>query len=122
MSDLDAVFKQEYGKVVASLARRFGDLDLAEEAVSEALVAAVEHWQSGLPPKPGGWLTTAATRKALDRLRRESARDTKQREALMLVDDSPTEPTGPVVDDRLRLVFICCHPALAPEARVALTL
>ncbi|MFE6028831.1 RNA polymerase sigma factor [Streptomyces niveus] len=122
MSDLDAVFKQEYGKVAASLARRFGDLDLAEEAVSEALVAAVEHWQSGLPPNPGGWLTTAATRKALDRLRRESARDTKQREALMLVDDSPTEPTGPVVDDRLRLVFICCHPALAPEARVALTL
>ncbi|MFF2503518.1 RNA polymerase sigma factor [Streptomyces sp. NPDC058067] len=122
MSDLDAVFKQEYGKVVASLARRFGDLDLAEEAVSEALVAAVEHWQSGLPPNPGGWLTTTATRKALDRLRRESARDTKQREALMLVDDSPAEPTGPVVDDRLRLIFICCHPALAPEARVALTL
>ncbi|MFI9273355.1 RNA polymerase sigma factor [Kitasatospora sp. NPDC052896] len=122
MSDLDAVFKREYGQVVASLARRFGDLDLAEEAVGDALVTAVEHWRSGVPANPGGWLTTTATRKAIDRLRRESVRDSKHQAALALVDDTPAEPTGPIGDDRLRLIFTCCHPALAPEARVALTL
>ncbi|MEU6017980.1 RNA polymerase sigma factor [Streptomyces sp. NPDC047515] len=122
MTDLDAVFKQEYGQVIATLARRFGDLDLAEEAVSDALVAAVEHWQSGVPANPGGWLTTTAMRKAIDRLRRESARKSKHQAALMFIDDTPIEPTGPISDDRLRLIFTCCHPALAPEARVALTL
>lgn len=109
--------------MVAGLARRFGDLDLAEDAASDAYVAAVERWpRDGVPPNPGAWLTTTATRKAIDRLRRESLRDGKHQAAQMLSDDTPHEPTGPVEDDRLRLVLICCHPALAVEARVALTL
>lgn len=122
MSELDAIFKQEYGQLIATLARRFGDLDLAEDAVGDAFVAAVEHWQSGVPANPGGWLTTTATRKAIDRLRREAARTAKQEAALMFIDDSPVEPSGPISDDRLRLIFTCCHPSLSPEARVALTL
>ena len=114
---------EEWARVVAGLARRFGDLDLAEDAAAEAYVAAVERWpRDGVPPNPGAWLTTTATRKAIDRLRRESHRDDKHQAAHMLSDDTPPEPTGPVDDDRLRLVFICCHPALAMEARVALTL
>jgi len=109
--------------VVATLARRFGDLDVAEDAVSEALLTAVERWPvEGFPPNPGGWLTTTAGNKAIDRIRRESRRDDKHQDALMITDDTPREPTGPVEDDRLRLVFTCCHPALAPEARLALTL
>jgi RNA polymerase sigma-70 factor (ECF subfamily) len=120
---VEAVFRDEFGRVVASLARRFGDLDVAEEAAGEALVVALEKWRvDGIPPNPGGWLTTTATRRALDRIRRESRRDDKHRQAAMITDDDPHEPTGPVEDDRLRLIFTCCHPALAPEARVALTL
>ncbi len=115
--------RDEWARVVAGLARRFGDLDLAEDAAAEAFVAAVERWpRDGVPPNPGAWLTTTATRKAIDRLRRESRRDVKHQAAHMLSDDTPPEPTGPVEDDRLRLVFTCCHPALAMEARVALTL
>jgi RNA polymerase sigma-70 factor (ECF subfamily) len=114
---------EEWARVVAGLARRFSDLDLAEDAAAEAFVAAVERWpRDGVPPNPGAWLTTTATRKAIDRLRRESRRDDKHQAAQMLSDDTPPEPTGPVEDDRLRLVFTCCHPALAMEARVALTL
>ncbi|MEG3635834.1 RNA polymerase sigma factor [Micromonospora palythoicola] len=115
--------REEWARVVASLARRFGDLDVAEEATAEAFVAAVERWpREGLPPSPGGWLATTATRKAIDRLRRESQRDVKHRAARIVHDDTPAEPTGPIEDDRLRLVFTCCHPALAMQARVALTL
>ncbi|MEV4685981.1 RNA polymerase sigma factor [Microbacterium sp. LWH3-1.2] len=115
--------REEWARVVAGLARRFGDLDLAEDAAAEAFVAAVERWpRDGPPPNPGAWLTTTATRKAIDRLRRESHRDAKHQAAHMLSDDTPHPPTGPVEDDRLRLVFICCHPALPIEARVALTL
>lgn len=122
-ADLERVFRDEYGRVVASLARRFGDLDIAEEAASEAVLAAVERWPlDGVPPNPGGWLTTTAGNKALDRIRREGKREQKHRDALMIADDEPHRPTGPVHDDRLRLIFTCCHPALAPEARVALTL
>lgn len=114
---------EEWARVVAGLARRFGDLDLAEDAAAEAFTAAVERWpRDGVPPNPGAWLTTTATRKAIDRLRRESRRDDKHKAALMLSDDSPPEQTGPVDDDRLRLIFTCCHPVLAMEARVALTL
>jgi RNA polymerase sigma-70 factor (ECF subfamily) len=117
------VHHEEWGRVVAGLARRFGDLDLAEEAAAEAFSVATERWpRDGIPPNPGGWLTTTATRKAIDRLRRESHRDLKHQAAQMLSDDTPLEPTGPVEDDRLRLVFTCCHPALAMEARVGLTL
>ncbi|WP_416900821.1 RNA polymerase sigma factor [Micromonospora echinospora] len=116
-------YHEEWARVVAGLARRFGDLDVAEEATAEAFVAAAERWpRDGVPPHPGGWLATTATRKAIDRLRRESQRDAKHRAARIVYDDSPPEPTGPVEDDRLRLVFTCCHPALAMEARVALTL
>ncbi|KAA9106339.1 RNA polymerase sigma factor [Microbacterium rhizomatis] len=114
---------EEWARVVAGLARRFGDLDLAEDAAAEAYAAAVERWpRDGVPPNPGAWLTTTATRKAIDRLRRESHRHDKHRAALIMSDDTPHEPTGPVEDDRLRLIFICCHPALPMEARVALTL
>jgi RNA polymerase sigma-70 factor (ECF subfamily) len=120
---VDRVFREEYGRVIASLVRRFGDLDLAEEAASEALVAALEKWpEDGVPPNPGGWLTTTAGNRAIDRIRRERQRDAKHRAALMTFDDTPHEPTGIVEDDRLRLIFTCCHPALAPEARIALTL
>lgn len=120
---LTRVHHEEWARVVATLARRFGDLDVAEEAAAEAFAAAVERWPAdGIPPHPGGWLTTTATRKAIDRLRRESRRDAKHQAAQMLYADSPPERTGPVEDDRLRLVFTCAHPALAMEARVALTL
>jgi len=114
---------EEWARVVASLTRRFGDLDIAEEAAGEALVAALERWPaSGVPANPGGWLTTTAANRAIDRIRRENQRDAKHQAALMYHDDTPHEPTGPVEDDRLRLLFTCCHPALAPEARIALTL
>ncbi len=120
---LSRAHQDEWARVVAGLARRFGDLDLAEDAAAEAYAIAVERWPlDGVPPNPGGWLTTTATRRALDRVRRESKRRAKHEAADMLLDGSPPEPTGPVVDDRLRLVFTCCHPALAMEARVALTL
>lgn len=115
--------REEWARVVATLARRFGDLDLAEDAAAEAFAAAVERWpHDGIPPNPGGWLTTTATRRAIDRIRRESQRDARHQAAQMLYDDTPAEPVGPVHDDRLRLVFTCCHPALSMEARVALTL
>lgn len=115
--------RTEWARVVAGLTRRFGDLDIAEDAAAEAFAAAVETWRrDGIPPNPGGWLVTTAQRKALDRLRRESQRDAKHEAAHMIVDDSPGMPVGPVEDDRLRLIFTCCHPALAMEARVALTL
>lgn len=115
--------RAEWGRVVARLAGRFGDLDVAEEAAAEAFAAAVERWPiDGIPPNPGGWITTTAQRKAIDRLRREAKRDNKHQAALMVRHDEPAEPTGAVVDDRLRLIFTCCHPALAMEARVALTL
>lgn len=115
--------REEWARLVAGLARRFGDLDLAEDAAAEAFVVAVERWPGdGVPPNPGAWLTTTATRKAIDRLRRESHRDVKHQAARMLLDDAPPDPTGPVEDDRLRLVFTCCHPTLALETRVALTL
>ena len=109
--------------MVASLTRRFGDLDIAEEAAAEAFATAVEQWPArGVPPNPGAWLTTTANRKAIDRIRRESKRDDKQREAQLLYDDEPPEPLGAIEDDRLRLIFTCCHPALAMQTRVALTL
>jgi RNA polymerase sigma-70 factor, ECF subfamily len=120
---VERVFREEYGRLIASLVRRFGDIDVAEEAAGEALVTALEKWTtSGVPPNPGGWLTTTAGNRAIDRLRREKQRDAKHQAALMQHDDTPHEPTGPVEDDRLRLLFTCCHPALAPDAQIALTL
>jgi RNA polymerase sigma-70 factor (ECF subfamily) len=114
---------EEWARVVAGLARRFGDLDIAEEAAAEAFATAIARWPAdGVPPNPGGWLTTTANRKAIDRIRREKVRDDKQREAQMSFEDDPPEPLGTIEDDRLRLIFTCCHPALAIETRVALTL
>lgn len=115
--------REEWARVVASLTRRFGDLDLAEEATAEAFATALERWPSnGVPPNPGAWLTLTANRKAIDRIRRENKRHLKHKEAQTLHDDDPRKPVGAVDDDRLRLVFTCCHPALAMENRVALTL
>jgi RNA polymerase sigma-70 factor (ECF subfamily) len=117
------VHREEWARVVASLARRFGDLDIAEEAAAEAFATAVERWPAdGVPPNPGAWLTTTATRKAIDRIRRENKRGDKQKEAQLLYDDDPPGPSGAIDDERLRLIFTCCHPALAMETRVALTL
>ncbi|MGV9595371.1 RNA polymerase sigma factor [Streptosporangium sandarakinum] len=126
MSDVEEAITRahhgEWARVVAALTRRFGDLDIAEEAAAEAFATAVERWPAdGVPPNPGAWLTTTANRKAIDRIRRENKRDDKHREAQMTYDDPP-EPVGAIHDDRLRLIFTCCHPALAMEARVALTL
>jgi RNA polymerase sigma-70 factor (ECF subfamily) len=120
---VERVFREEYGRLIASLVRRFGDIDIAQEAAGEALVAALEKWpQAGVPANPGGWLTCTAAHRAIDRIRRENQRDAKHQAASMYHDDTPHQPTGPVQDDRLRLLFTCCHPALAPQARIALTL
>src|ERR671910_2506662 len=129
MTEIDEVItrvhRDEWARVVAILARRFGDLDIAEEAAAEAFATAVERWPAdGVPPNPGAWLTTTAGNKALDRVRRESRRADKQKQAHMLTHQlsGPPDPVGAIADERLRLVFTCAHPALAMEARVALTL
>jgi RNA polymerase sigma factor (sigma-70 family) len=122
-AEVAAVFRAEYGRAVAVLARVFGDLEIAEDAVQEAFVAAVEKWPAaGLPPSPAGWIITTARNRAIDRLRREASREDKQAQAALLqAQDEPVEE-GVVRDDRLRLIFTCCHPALALNVRVALTL
>ncbi|MGH3407872.1 MAG: RNA polymerase sigma factor, partial [Streptosporangiaceae bacterium] len=130
MADVpDAITRAHHGewaRLVASLTRRFGDLDIAEDAAAEAFATAVERWPGdGVPPNPGAWLTTTANRKAIDRIRRENKRGDRQKEAQLLYDDDPPDPPGPpdaIDDERLRLIFTCCHPALAMETRVALTL
>jgi RNA polymerase sigma-70 factor, ECF subfamily len=114
---------EDWAKVVAVLTRRFGDLDIAEEATAEAFAIAVRRWPAeGVPPNPGAWLTTTASRKAIDRIRRESKRQDKQEEAHLLHDEAPSGPSDAFGDERLRLIFTCCHPSLSMEARVALTL
>jgi RNA polymerase sigma-70 factor (ECF subfamily) len=120
-------FREESGRSVAALIRAFGDIDIAEDAVQEAFVVALRKWpDDGLPPNPGGWITTTAHNRAIDRLRRESRRRELHNEAAVLAigdDDSGSpEEESPVHDDRLRLIFTCCHPALATDAQVALTL
>jgi RNA polymerase sigma-70 factor (ECF subfamily) len=125
---LERVFREEYGKVVATLVRLFGDIDVAEEMVQDAFVVASERWPvTGLPPNPGGWITTTARNRAIDRLRRESSRTVRHVQAALVHDaggsgGAPPEPDSDVGDDRLRLIFTCCHPALAPAAQIALTL
>ena len=117
------VFRSESGRAVASLVRFFGDIDVAEEAVQDAFEIALKRWATdGLPPSPAGWIITTARNRAIDRIRRESSRDDRQKQSVLLhAADEPID-RGPVDDDRLRLIFTCCHPALAPHARVALTL
>jgi RNA polymerase sigma-70 factor (ECF subfamily) len=116
------IFREESGRSVATLIRIFGDIDLAEDAVQEAFALALRKWpDDGLPPNPGGWITTTARNRAIDHLRRES----RGRELLGQVVEPealPVEEPGPVQDDRLRLIFTCRHPALSTEARIALTL
>ena len=121
---IERAYRESSGRAVATLVRLFGDIDIAEEAVQEAFAVAAERWPStGVPPNPGGWIVTTARNKALDRLRRESSRFGREAEATrMQAGAEPAEEVGPVQDDRLRLIFTCCHPALAAEAQLALTL
>jgi RNA polymerase sigma-70 factor (ECF subfamily) len=121
---IERAYRESSGRAVATLVRVFGDIDLAEEAVQEAFAVAAERWpETGVPPNPGGWIVTTARNKALDRLRRESTRFGRETEAVrMQTGPEPPEEVGPVRDDQLRLIFTCCHPALAGEAQIALTL
>jgi RNA polymerase sigma-70 factor (ECF subfamily) len=122
-SEIERVFRSEHGRAVAVLARVFGDIDVAEEAVQDAFVAAVQRWPAtGTPPSPAGWIITTARNRAIDRLRREASRaDRHAQAALLHARDEPAEE-GAVRDDRLRLIFTCCHPALDTGVQVALTL
>jgi len=122
-SEIERVFRSEHGRAVAVLVRVFGDIDVAEEAVQDAFVAAVQRWPAtGTPPSPAGWIITTARNRAIDRLRREASRaDRHAQAALLHARDQPAEE-GAVRDDRLRLIFTCCHPALDPGVQVALTL
>src|SRR5437899_2192029 len=122
-AEIERVFRAEYGRAVAVLVRVFGDIDMAEEAVQDAFTAAVQRWPStGLPPSPAGWIITTARNRAIDRLRREASREDRHAQAALLhARDEPAEE-GAVHDDRLRLIFTCCHPALGAGAQVALTL
>jgi RNA polymerase sigma-70 factor (ECF subfamily) len=124
---IDEIFRTEFGPAVATLVRLFGDIDVAEEAVQDAFVVAAEKWRTdGVPPNPGGWIVTTAKRKALDKLRRESTRGARETRAVVEAgpsedeDDDMTPET--LRDDRLRLIFTCCHPALAETSQIALTL
>ncbi len=131
---LSDVFHREAGRCTATLIRILGDIDLAEDAVAEAFVIAAEQWSgNGVPPNPGGWITTTARNRAIDRLRRESSRDDRHAAAMRLhSEDMEPDDTSElnnldafvdvVDDDQLRLMFLCCHPALAADSQVALTL
>jgi len=123
---IDRIVRAERGRVVATLRRLTGDLDRAEDAMSDAVVEALEQWpRRGIPERPGAWLTTVARRRALDRIRRESQRGDRER-ASQLAEALRSEPDplpySTIRDDQLRLVFTCCHPALSPDSRVALAL
>ena len=122
--EIEQVFRQEYGRAVSVLIRVFGDIDLAEDGVQDAFTVAAVRWrEDGLPPSPAGWIITTARRRILDRLRREASREDRQAQATALLSRADDiEEESAVSDDRLRLIFTCCHPALAPPARVALTL
>jgi RNA polymerase sigma-70 factor, ECF subfamily len=129
---VDRLFREEQGRAVATLIRVTGDFDLAEEAVQDAFIRALETWpERGVPDNPGAWITTTARNRAIDRLRRRQrsvdkieqlGRETEVEQELAAIDPTPSEDSMPIADDRLRLIFTCCHPALATEARVALTL
>ena len=121
--DIERVFRADAGRAVATLVRFFGDIDIAEEAVQEAFAIAVQRWpETGLPPSPAGWIITTARNRGIDRLRRESSRNDRHRQAVLVHTADERAEVGPVNDDRLRLIFTCCHPALGQEAQVGLTL
>jgi RNA polymerase sigma-70 factor (ECF subfamily) len=121
--DVERVFREEYGRAVSVLVRVFGDIDVAEDAVQDAFAVASERWPStGLPPSPAGWIITTARNRAIDRLRRESSRADRHAQAALLRARDEDGEEGGVPDERLRLIFTCCHPALAVPAQVALTL
>ncbi len=123
IAEIEHVFRAEYGRAVAVLVRVLGDINLVEESVQDAFVVAVERWPTlGLPPSPVGWIITTARNKAIDRLRRESSRDTRHAQALLLHADEDSAGDIAVYEDRLRLIFTCCHPALSLNAQVSLTL
>jgi RNA polymerase sigma-70 factor, ECF subfamily len=123
LADIERVFREEYGRAVAVLTRVFGDIDTAEDAVQDAFAEATRRWpEAGLPPSPAGWIITTARNRAIDRLRREATRTDKHAQAALLHARHEPLEEGPVHDDRLRLMFTCCHPALGTAARVALTL
>jgi RNA polymerase sigma-70 factor (ECF subfamily) len=121
---VERAYRESSGRAVATLVRFLGDIDLAEEAVQEAFTVAIERWpRDGVPSNPGGWIVTTARHKALDRLRRESSRPSREHQATLLNEnENEGEEAGPVPDDQLRLIFTCCHPALSAEAQLALTL
>ena len=122
-SAVERVFRQEYGRSVSVLARAFGDIDLAEEGVQEAFAVAAQRWAAdGVPPSPAGWIITTARRRIVDRLRREASREDRHAQAALLHARDERDEELAVRDDRLRLIFTCCHPALASAAQVALTL
>ncbi len=122
-SSIEQTFRLEFGRAVATLVRLFGDIDLAEEAVQQAFLIAVQRWPTaGVPPNPGGWIVTTARNQAIDRLRRESSRHDRYAQAALIHHRQEPREVGPVPDDRLRLIFTCCHPALAENAQIALTL
>ena len=124
-AEIERVFREQYGRAVAVLVRVCGDIDTAEEAVEEAFTVAVERWPSaGIPPNPTAWIITTARNRAIDRFRREATRDDRHAVAAALLgdNDQPEDDVGPLRDDQLRLIFTCCHPALAPAVQVALTL
>ena len=122
-SEIERVFREEYGRAVAVLVRHFGDIDVAEEAVQDAFTVAAQRWPAaGLPPSPGGWIITTARNRAIDRFRREASREDRHAQAALLYASSEPAEEGAVPDDRLRLIFTCCHPALATAAQVGLTL
>ncbi len=123
-AEIERVFRAEYGRAVAVLVRVFGSIDIAEDAVQDAFTAAAQRWPAaGLPPSPAGWIITTARNRAIDRLRREASREDRHAEAALLhARDEPAIEEGAVRDDRLRLIFTCCHPALATSVQVALTL
>jgi RNA polymerase sigma-70 factor (ECF subfamily) len=121
--EIDRVFREEYGRAVAVLVRQFGDIDLAEEAIQEAFAVALQRWPvDGWPPSPAGWIITTGRNRAIDRLRRETSRGHRLEQVALLQGADEPAAEGAVRDDRLRLIFTCCHPGLAPAAQVALTL
>ena len=123
-AEVARAFRDEWGRVVATLIRVTGDWDLAEECAQDAFATALERWpRDGVPRTPGAWLTTTARNRAIDRLRRAAAGAAKLQEvAALSADETDREDDSGVTDDRLRLIFTCCHPALALDAQVALTL